>query len=243
MIEYTSIFLYFFCYAFLGWACESIYVSFGRKKVINSGFLHIPICPIYGFGAMIVVYMLIPIEQYPALVFILGVLVTSVLEYFTSWLMEFFFHIRWWDYSKHKYNIHGRVCLKNSLLFGIMSLFAIYILQPLVESFVGIIPDNIQLYLSITLLVVVMADFVISTIKVINLNKSIEKIQSLLHEFSNNNKLLKSKIDMNTEKILAKIEKEQAKLRKSFPDIVHRHINLNPSFLEDIKKKIKDLTH
>ncbi len=99
--------------------------------------MHGPSCPIYGFGAIFVILMLSWLDNYPLLVFILGIIITSLIEYFTSWLLEMLFHIMWWDYSQRKFNINGRVCLRNSFLFGCMSIFVIYFLHPSVSSFVG----------------------------------------------------------------------------------------------------------
>ena len=103
--------LCFFAYSFLGWVCECIYCSIPAKKFINRGFLEGPYCPIYGCGAMLVIYLLTPFAAKPLLLFVAGILVTSALEYITSWLMEMFFHTKWWDYSTYPFNINGRICL------------------------------------------------------------------------------------------------------------------------------------
>lgn len=95
----------FFIYSFLGWICEIIYCSILDKKFQNRGFLYGPYCPIYGFGAMIILKVLIPFSAHPIFLFVMGMFVCSVLEYVTSYVMEKAFHLRWWDYSKHKFNI------------------------------------------------------------------------------------------------------------------------------------------
>ena len=114
--------LYFAIYSILGWGCEVIYCSLPAKRFINRGFLNGPYCPVYGIGALIVLYLLEPYKTSPFLVFLLGIFLTSLLEYITSYILEKTFHAHWWDYSKRKYNIYGRVCLLNSTLFGILSL-------------------------------------------------------------------------------------------------------------------------
>ena len=65
-------------------------------------------------------------------VFVMGVILTSLLEYVTATILEKLFHAKWWDYSKHKFNINGKVCLLNSTMFGFMSLFVIEVLHPFV---------------------------------------------------------------------------------------------------------------
>ncbi|HBB29668.1 MAG TPA: hypothetical protein DC000_10580, partial [Clostridiales bacterium] len=107
-------FIYFIMYSVIGWICEVIFCSIPEKKFINRGFLNGPLCPIYGFGALIVIFFLTPFKDSIFLVFIFGLIVTSTLEYFTSYAMEKLFHSKWWDYSNNRFNINGRVCLLNS---------------------------------------------------------------------------------------------------------------------------------
>lgn len=144
-----NVLLYFFAYSFLGWVCECIYCSIPAKKFINRGFLAGPYCPIYGFGALAVIHILTPFGGNVLLMFIMGILVTSALEYVTSWGMEVLFHTKWWDYSTYPFNIHGRVCLKNSLMFGCMVLVVYYLVHPLILDSIAVLPTPVQMVLSI----------------------------------------------------------------------------------------------
>ena len=92
-------FLYFIIYSFLGWVCEVIFCSVPARKFINRGFLMGPVCPIYGCGALLVIGFLMPFKDSLVMVFAVGMVVTSLLEYITSYAMEKLFHSRWWDYS------------------------------------------------------------------------------------------------------------------------------------------------
>ena len=136
MTQASNLFLTFCLYSFLGWVCESIYCSIGERKLINRGFLNGPVCPVYGFGAVIVVKLLTPFENNLVLLFLTGMAATSVLEYITGFLLETLFHTKWWDYSGRKCNIHGRVCLRNSLLFGGLSVIAMKLVNPVVAGLV-----------------------------------------------------------------------------------------------------------
>ena len=140
MMEFVYAYAYFVLYAFLGWVCEDLYCGIPAKKFINRGFFYGPYCPIYGVGALLVLYPLLFVKDYPILVFILGVIITSTLEYITSWVMEILFKTRWWDYSERFMNINGRVCLLNSTLFGIMSIVVVYIIHPVIQDIVMDIP-------------------------------------------------------------------------------------------------------
>ena len=185
MMEHAYMFAYFIIYAFVGWVCEDLYCGIPAKKFINRGFLYGPYCPIYGVGAVCVIYPLLSVINNPVLVFLIGVIITSVLEYITSWAMEKLFHTRWWDYSHYKFNIKGRVCLLNSTLFGIMCLVLMYCVHPKVEEIVRSIPTTYLLIFLSVFAIFFTIDFVFTTINMIKRMKLIEKAQAeleFLHE-------------------------------------------------------------
>lgn len=91
--------LLFFIYSFLGWVCETVYCSVGSRHFVNRGFLNGPLCPVYGFGALIVVFAMQPFSKNIVLTFLAGMILTSALEYITGWLLEMLFHLKLWDYS------------------------------------------------------------------------------------------------------------------------------------------------
>ncbi len=252
-------FLYLMIYSCLGWACESIYVSVGRKKLINSGFLHGPFCPIYGFGAIFVIYLLEPFAYSPILVFLLGVLITSTLEYFTSWLMEMLFHVMWWDYSHYKYNINGRVCLLNSFLFGVMSLIVIYLIHPTIASFIEALPETLIHLTASILLIYLITDTILSTVQLINFKqqllqfeKAIEEIKTALAvqlpDFNTEIKELREQFEDNHPELNEfknrvqekyadlKSNRQQLRLRHAFPDLKLTRKSQYHRFIESIKK-------
>ena len=128
-----QLFLAFLTYSFLGWVCETVYCSIGQRKFVNRGFLNGPLCPVYGFGAMAVLFFLRPVRENLLVLYLSGVLVTSVIEYITGFLLEKLFATKWWDYSTYRFNIHGRVCLRNSLMFGVLSVIAARVIDPVVQ--------------------------------------------------------------------------------------------------------------
>lgn len=143
--------LYFFIYSFLGWLCECIYCGIPAGHFINRGFLEGPYCPIYGFGALIVLYVLAPFSDQWVLLFLAGMILTSILEYLTSYVMEKLFHSKWWDYSQRRFNIHGRVCLRNSLMFGVMGIVVVGFVHPVIIAFLNKIPFYLQSIFAILL--------------------------------------------------------------------------------------------
>ncbi|MCI6737850.1 MAG: hypothetical protein MR593_07020 [Intestinibacter sp.] len=159
--------LYFFIYSFLGWLCESIYCSCLQKKIVNRGFLNGPICPVYGVGALIVITGLWSYRDNMVAVFVLGFILTSILEYITATVLEKLFHAKWWDYSNYKFNIHGKVCLLNSTMFGFLSLFVIEVLHPSVINILSRM-NSVVLYVFMVLAVATTIVDLTTTVKALN---------------------------------------------------------------------------
>ena len=172
--------LFFFFYSFAGWACECIYCGLPAKKFINRGFLAGPICPIYGSGAVLVIWLLIPVSQNVLLLFLLGALLTSLVEYVTSWGMEKLFHMTWWDYSTYPYNLNGRVCLKNSTLFGLMSVLLLKFIHPRVSRFILEIPADRQMLLAAALTLYLAVDGYVTVMNTLRLSGKLPEIEAAL---------------------------------------------------------------
>ena len=128
MKELFIYFLFFIIYSFLGWLLEVTVKLVEDQRFINRGFLIGPVCPIYGFGALLLQLLLNKYINDPWTLFIMIILTCSVLEYSTSYILEKLFHTRWWDYSRKKFNINGRICLETMIPFGIFGLIIMYIL-------------------------------------------------------------------------------------------------------------------
>ncbi|HOS29942.1 MAG TPA: putative ABC transporter permease [Treponemataceae bacterium] len=181
-MDFYSVVLLFFVYSFIGYVCEILYVSSIQRRFVDRGFLHGPICPVYGFGALLVIFLLKPVSHSIPILFISAVILTSVLEYFTGFLLETLFNTKWWDYSQYKFNIKGRVCLLNSLLFGILSLIGVRIIHPFLLHGMQIIHYAVIKGVSILLLVYFCIDLFYSVKKVLRFNEYL----LLLGEFVEN---------------------------------------------------------
>ncbi len=173
------LFLYFFLYAVIGWCCEVVYCSIPAKRFINRGFLNGPYCPIYGVGAIIIVAVLAKYINDPVSVFIAGMISTSALEYVTSWGMEKLFHAKWWDYSNHRFNLNGRICLLNSVLFGVMSLALMYLVHPFVSKIVDDFSQRGIIITSSILMVLMVADIIFSTLETLNFKNKLGRVSEL----------------------------------------------------------------
>ena len=129
--KFFSWFLLFILYSNIGWLIEVVKTKFDDKKWINRGFLIGPYCPVYGSSSLIMAVYLSRYKNDITTVFILAFFICSVIEYLTSYVMEKLFNTRWWDYSDEKFNIEGRICLKNCFYFGILGVLMVYIVNPL----------------------------------------------------------------------------------------------------------------
>lgn len=171
-------FLLFLFYSFLGWILEMVVCSIADKKVVNRGFLIGPYCPIYGSGCLLIISLLHKYQDDPFTLFIMAIIVCSLLEYFTSYIMEKLFKARWWDYSDRRFNINGRICLDNLVLFGILGLLIFYVANPFFGGLIDRFNDTVLIIVAIVLFVVFIVDGIIS-LKVIsgfkNVAKSIHK--------------------------------------------------------------------
>lgn len=191
--------VYFIIYGFLGWIVEVIYVSFYTHKLENRGFLYGPFLPIYAFGAIFILKLIEPIKYSIILVFIFGVLISTILEYVSAYLLENIFKLKWWDYSSFKFNFQGRVCLRNSLGFGILTLVIVFLIQPLIIKLVDHIPFIIKLGINDLFFLIVIIDLYFTL-------KKLNKIPFRDIELLN----IKFK---NIEKFLVNYDKKDAKFK------------------------------
>lgn len=170
MIVYDYFLLFFFC-SVLGWLMEVTCKLIQFRRFINRGFLIGPYCPIYGFGAVFVTWLLSDFSASPVAVFGLAVLICGTLEYLTSYLMEKLFHARWWDYSQKKFNLNGRVCADTLLPFGLLGLTMIYFVKPWFFGLLGRVPDATLHWISYGLLAILLSDVVVSTLVLSKIRK------------------------------------------------------------------------
>lgn len=220
---------YFFIYGFLGWICETIYCSIGNKKVINRGFLNGPICPIYGLGALMVILLLNNYRGNLAIIFIMGLVMTSILEYITGYILEFLFHTTWWDYSNRMFNINGRVCLKNSILFGILSIFLIEIIHPTIVKAAYSLNTTFVYVLVIILTTYLITDISITVNAINKLRYKLDRIEEAIECFKNIN------IQIKLEKLTEKSE-IQHRLLNAFPNMNHKYKNEGLKYLKQMLK-------
>ena len=177
-LSFYDIVIYFVLFAIAGYICEVIFAAIVLGKFVNRGFLNGPWCPIYGFGVVIVAICLKPLSKSLLVLFIGSVLLTSVLEYFTGFILEKVFDQKWWDYSDDKFNLGGYICLKFSLLWGVACTAVVKIVLPAVDTVIRVVPRVVGLTLTGVIVALMLIDLSATVITIMGIKKKIRLIDS-----------------------------------------------------------------
>ena len=156
--------LFFFTFAFLGWAWEVFYHLLLDGTFVNRGTMFGPWLPIYGFGGLLVLILLKPLRNRHVLFLIGCTIISGLIEYLTAWYLETFNHMKWWDYTGYFLNIKGRVCLEGLIVFALGGAAVTYFAAPLLNNIYSKIKSNIKIIICIVLIVLFLIDFIYSTI-------------------------------------------------------------------------------
>lgn len=253
MGTYYYLFYSFIVYGFIGWLIEVFYHIYTDKRFINRGFLHGPICPIYGISAVLFIVTLHPLNNNSFLLFLGGALVASAVEYLTGYGLYVLFNTRWWDYTMERFNIKGYICLKFSVIWGILSVIFIKYINPgvskaiyiLISKF-GEIPYNIALILLII-------DSTITINSLISFKSLFLELEDVIRERKENidrlmekalnaerEKLIRIRImhlEETRERLISKISFSHRRLIKSYPRITSKKFGLA---IDLIREKLKN---
>lgn len=246
MLDFNTLFLYFIIYSVIGWIAEMLYCRIFDGRFSDRGFLYGPYCPIYGFGGLIVLILLEPFNSDPMMLFLLAVIFTTILEYITSFAMEKIFNAKWWDYSNMPINLNGRICLLNSILFGIFGVLATYFVHPYVQKLISIIPESYVPRIINILLIILSIDFAFSLNSIINLRNKLKEIREIANSVRDRQK---SKIEDSVyikqltslkSKLALRNSFESNRLLKAFPSLKFNNLNDELSELKESLNKRKE---
>ena len=183
--------LFFYIYCFFGWIIESTYVSVCTGNWVNRGFMRGPVIPIYGTGAVIVLFAVIPFRTSPILVFIVGTVAASILEFVTGFVMERIYKVRYWDYSDKPFNLCGYICLFNSLSWGVLSILLIYLVHSWIEKGVLFLNDMVLLSIDSGISSLFIVDLFNSSTTAVELKRMLANSQKLKDDLMNiHNKMI-----------------------------------------------------
>ncbi len=172
----------FIIYSIMGWIFETFYCTVTSGKWRNRGFLYGPVCPIYGVGALLLSLLSRIAGTYsfvyePWQVFLVSAAGASVLEYYTSLILEKLFHAMWWDYSKLPFNIQGRTSLFTSLGFGVAGLVIIYAIMPFTENGVGRITPLAAEFTALILVFMLAVDITLTVTALLHFDRVVRRME------------------------------------------------------------------
>lgn len=199
MNTYYYLFYSFIIYAFFGWLLEVMYHIYIQKRFINRGFLFGPICPIYGISAVLFIVLLTPIRDNLLLLFIGGTVVASIVEYITGYLLEKSFNTKWWDYSDERFNMKGYICLKFSVIWGMLSVIFIRFVNPGVSRLTYLVIAQFGEVLYNIILILLIIDSTHTINSLISFRKLfIELEEAIMETRENMDKLMEKAISHET---------------------------------------------
>jgi len=181
---------FFFIYGFLGWCYESAYVSIKHKQWVNRGFVRGPLLPLYGSGAILLLFVTIPFRESLLLMFVAGAIGATLLEYITGVAMEALFKVRYWDYSKRKFNFQGHICLAATSLWGVFAIVIAKVVHRPIENLVMGLPETMVEIFVMVVTVVFAADFALSFKAAMDIRDVLIKLEEVQREMERMQKRL-----------------------------------------------------
>lgn len=219
MYSFLYLFLTFFFYSVLGYIIEVLACfAYTKKFNISRGYLIGPYIPVFGFGAIIMVNFLDKYKNDIIILFVLSMVICSLVEYLASLLLEKIFNLRWWDYSHESFNVNGRICLKNSVLFGIGGVIITKFFHPILSDFILSLNNNIIIILGSIFFGIIMLDTIVSTLIISKL-----KIDTKKYNNKDATKAVKEQVAIS----LSKYNLFYTRILKAFP-----HINFNVNIIK-----------
>lgn len=263
----VQIFCYFFIYAFLGWCAEVMFHTMITGKWVNRGFLNGPVCPIYGFGMLLILLVLDPLKKNIVLLFVGSVILTSGLEFITGWVLKNLFHLTWWDYSNRPFNLGGYICLEFSIMWGIAGVIIVEIIHPIIQRFIEALPFTVAIFFVVLFSVILILDFIATLATLIGFQRDVRELEriglgirklsdSLSHELSDVTKIADNKVEETRAELQAKLElleKQNSFLKKHilekrflgshrfFGSLPKLHLTKHESILVQLKDEFNKL--
>lgn len=247
---FMKLFLLFVFYSFFGWIFEVAYAYTHRGYFVNRGFLFGPFCPIYGSGVILILLVVDSYKDNLFLLFIVSTILTSAIEYFTSYLLEKFFNSKWWDYTDDPFNINGRICLPFSFMWGVACVLIIKIIHPIFLILIEFIPTKVLFYSVSILMVYFICDLVLTVISLIQLQKILDQMLISYDDLMGKSKQV---LSTTKTKALDTFSIMRSKYEDQFDNLNFNHLRLLKAFptikstkfdiiFKEIRNKFKLLT-
>ena len=209
---------FFLIYSFLGWLMETAAAAARKGRLLNRGFLNAPFSPVYGLAAVLFAIFLPELRSAPIFLFIGGALLATALELVTGVLLERIFRQKWWDYSNVPWNFNGHICLKYSLVWGVLSLLCLFVGNPLIVTFTGWLPRSVGNILLWVIFILLLIDFLGSGAAVLQLSGSLREPSQISLRWKRLSELLDNTVTRYIQRRMARaypsLEKERLKTER-----------------------------
>lgn len=238
-VSFFDILVYFILYSIVGYMLEVIYAALVLGKFVNRGFLNGPWCPIYGFGMVIVALTLKPVSSSLIALFIGSVLVTSIIEFVTGFVLEKVFKQKWWDYTDEPFNLGGYICLKFSLIWGVACVFVVKLVLPFTDLISSALHNTVGIIVMFTLLLLMLADLAATVVTIAGIKKKLRLMNSIA-----------AKLRENSDNIGGFLSEETLELKSKFDSLseqitekggAKRMLNAFPTLKKNNTKKLSEL--
>ena len=157
-------FIYFIIFAFIGWLIETAYSFYSLGHFTKRGFLYGPLCPIYGWGAIILIMFFSTYKKKNLKLFVYSAIIFTLFEYLVSFGMEALFSLKWWDYTNEFMNLNGRVSIFYSFAWGIIAILVINFIYPFFKKKINLLLSKIPYGIQVTVVYVLFAIFATDTV-------------------------------------------------------------------------------
>ena len=251
--------IYFFIYAIVGWVLEVSYNGIRAGKYINCGVLNGPWCPIYGFAAVSIILLLNMVDtENKIFLFFASMIIASIIELITGFILEKIFHKKWWDYSDKKFNIGGHICAEYSLLWGALCFILYEAIHPMIRAMVFAMPYKLTLTINIIVAILFAIDTIASFNTIIGINKKFKQIERSSEQLGELTSKIGEKIadrGIETAELTSEKRKEfdqrsaefkeifekksERRILKAFPNLI-RDLEDKGYDISEIKEKIKE---
>ena len=242
---------YFMIYSIIGWMIEVSYHAVTMGRVVNRGFLNGPLCPVYGSGVLMVLMVLNLCGKFfgfetdlskasTVMLFIIGIIFATLIELIAGFLLDRFFHARWWDYRDRRFNLNGYICLEFSIYWGLGIAFVLRVIQPFFEKIVHKVPLRIGIIILSACYLIFLIDLIITVLTVLKLNKQLSKMRDMELAIQRLSDSMSEFIGTNTIKTVEKINDSHEKVEQTKAELKER-MDKTKADLEDSYKHLKIL--
>ena len=188
---WNELFWIFFSYSFIGWCAGVVANALHWKKFVNTGFLNLPLCPIYGTIGVAYGFFLPELKNRLFFLFLGGCVIAFLIIWITSFLLEQIFNRKWWDYGQSRFQFQGYLNQLHLLIFGALAVICIRYVNPLLLRLTNMIPRTLNFISEITLGGLLLIDVICCITTLLQIQHSlraarfVEQVQDFTEDIGN----------------------------------------------------------